>query len=120
VRTGGLVAAVAISRYASLLDGSRRGYLADPRFVAIVERDLREGQHRNPDDVEDWFTTAYFHLPEELRDEAETAGLTVERLVGVEGPANWFETTREVALTAARLAEELPALSSHMLCLARR
>lgn len=120
VRPGGLVAAAAISRYASLLDGARRGFLADPRFVAIVERDLREGQHRNPENVEDWFTTAYFHLPEELRDEAVAAGLTVERLVGVEGPGGWFEATRDVALTAARLAEELPGLSPHMLCLATR
>ena len=39
---------------------------------------------------------------------------------GVEGPADWFETTRDVALTAARLGEDLPALSPHMLLLARR
>ena len=120
VRPGGLVAVAVIHRFASLLDGTRRGLLADPRFLGIVKRDLREGQHRNPENVEGWFTTAYFHLPHEICEEVEAAGLTVERLVGVEGPGGWFDSPRDVALTAAGLAEEIPALSPHMLCLARR
>jgi SAM-dependent methyltransferase len=120
VRDGGLVAVAAITRYASVIDGTRRGFLADPRFVEIVQRDLREGQHCNPENVEGWFTTAYFHLPRELRDEVEEAGLAVEQLVGVEGPGGWFDAPREIALRAARLAAEVPAMSPHMLCLARR
>ena len=40
-------------------------------FRAIVEQDLRDGQHRNPDRTPHWFTTAYFHHPDEL--EAEVA-----------------------------------------------
>ena len=120
VRPGGLVAAAVIHRFASLLDGTRQGFLADPRFVDIVKRDLREGQHRNPENVDGWFTTAFFHLPQEICEEVEEAGLAVERLVGVEGPGGWFEVAREIALTAAGLAEEIPALSPHMLCLARR
>jgi hypothetical protein len=35
-----------------------RGYLREPGFEAIVERDLADGQHRNPGDVPGWFTTA--------------------------------------------------------------
>jgi len=123
LRVGGVVAAAAISRYASLIDGAVHGFLDDPRFVEIVKRDLEEGQHRNPENVEDWFTTAYFHLPADLRSEVEEAGLTVERLVGVEGPGGWvgdWPDQRELILRAARLAEDVPALSSHMLCLARR
>lgn len=120
VRPGGVVAVAVIHRFASLLDGTRRGFLTDPRFLEIVERDLREGQHRNPENVEDWFTTAYFHLPHEICEEVEEAGLAVERLVGIEGPGGWFESPREVALTAAELAEEIPALSPHMLCLATK
>ena len=45
VRPGGIVAAAAISRFASLFDGLARGYLFDRRFKAIVERDLSDGQH---------------------------------------------------------------------------
>jgi ubiquinone/menaquinone biosynthesis C-methylase UbiE len=123
VRRGGVVAAVAISRYASLIDGTVQGFLEDPRFVAIVERDLREGQHRNPENIEGWFTTAYFHLPEDLRDQFEEAGLTVERIVGVEGPGGWIDLwpdRPELVLRAARLAEGVPAMSAHMLAVARR
>jgi ubiquinone/menaquinone biosynthesis C-methylase UbiE len=123
VRAGAVVAAVAISRYASLLDGTVRGFLDDPRFAAIVERDLSEGQHRNPENVEGWFTTAYFHLPGELCAEVEEAGLSVERLAGVEGPGGWLDRwpeQRERVLHAARLAENVPAMSAHMLCVARR
>jgi ubiquinone/menaquinone biosynthesis C-methylase UbiE len=87
VRPGGMVAAAAISRFASTYEGLLRGFLEDPRFEAIVERDVREGQHRNPTGRVGWFTTAYFHLPEELRDEATEAGFLVEALVGIEGPA---------------------------------
>jgi ubiquinone/menaquinone biosynthesis C-methylase UbiE len=48
LRPGGVVAAAAISRFASTMDGLLRGHLDDPAFEAIVERDLRDGQHRNP------------------------------------------------------------------------
>jgi SAM-dependent methyltransferase len=122
LRPGGVVVAAAISRYASLLDGTRRGFLDDQRFVAIVERDLAEGQHRNPENVEGWFTTAYFHLPREFCDEIEAAGLRVERLAGVEGPGAWlglWPERRELVLRSARLAEEIPSLSPHMLAVAR-
>jgi ubiquinone/menaquinone biosynthesis C-methylase UbiE len=123
VRPGGVVAAVGISRYASLLDGTAHGFLAETRFAAIVERDLRDGQHRNPENVEGWFTTAYFHLPAELCAEVEEAGLAVERLAGVEGPGGWLDLwpdQRELVLRAAGLAEDVPAISAHMLCIARR
>jgi SAM-dependent methyltransferase len=78
VRPGGPVLAVAISRFASVLDGLRAGYLLEPAFWEIVERDLREGQHRNPTNHPGWFTTAFFHHPDELAAEVEEAGLVAE------------------------------------------
>ncbi len=90
VRPGGLVFVAAISRFASLFDGLERGYLFEPDFAAIVERDLREGQHRNPTNRPGWFTTAYFHHPEGLRAEAEDVALDVIENVGVEGMAGWL------------------------------
>ena len=77
--------AAAISRFASTIDDLLRGFLLDPEFEAIVERDVREGQHRNPTEWPEWFTTAYFHLPEELRGEVKEARFAVEALVGIEG-----------------------------------
>jgi ubiquinone/menaquinone biosynthesis C-methylase UbiE len=132
VRPGGVVAAAAISRFASTYDGLLRGFLEDPRFKSIVERDLREGQHRNPSGRPEWFTTAYFHLPEELRNEATGAGFLVEALVGIEGPGwilpdldSWLEDSprRSTLLEAIRRVETEPSLlgaSAHILVVGRR
>src|SRR5262245_18696636 len=132
VRAGGPVFVAAISRFASLLDGLSREFLFDPRFRSIVERDLQNGQHRNPDRVPQWFTTAYFHHPSELPDEADSAGLDCVEVVGVEGPAGWFADVfdqwddaarRDAILFAARAAESEPSLigaSAHLLMVARR
>jgi ubiquinone/menaquinone biosynthesis C-methylase UbiE len=43
LRSGGLLAAAAISRFASTFDELARGFLADARFERIVEGDLRDG-----------------------------------------------------------------------------
>ena len=131
VREGGVVAAAAISRFASLLDGLVTGALDDPDFAAIVERDLVDGQHRNPSSRPEWFTTAFFHHPDDLKAEVGAAGLRVEELVGLEGPAwlvrdveaRWADPQgRERLLGAARAVEREPALlglSAHLLAVAR-
>ena len=75
LREGGVVVAAAISRYASLIDGLVRGFWRDPEFSSILAEDLRSGQHRNPTSRLDFFTTAFFHRPEELRGELQEAGL---------------------------------------------
>jgi hypothetical protein len=89
LRSGGLMFAAAISRFASALDGLGRDLFADARFTAIVADDLLDGQHRNPTDRLDYFTTAYLHRAEDLRTEVVTAGLQIEGLFGLEGPG-WF------------------------------
>jgi SAM-dependent methyltransferase len=135
VRPGGLVFAAAISRFASLFDGLAREYLFEPGFRDIVERDLRDGQHRNSTGRPEWFTTTYFHHPDELREEAGSAGLDVVEVVGVEGMAGWLghlgprlddgadDDGREPILFSARATEAEPALlglSAHLILVARR
>ena len=132
VRPGGLVAAAAISRFASLFDGLVRGFLFDAEFRDVVQRDLRDGRHFNPAGQPQWFTTAYFHRPEQLSEEVSLAGLAPIETVGVEGLAGWLphlethwadQTDREVILSTARLIETEPALiglSAHLLTLARQ
>jgi len=131
LRKGGILVAAAISRYASLLDGLFRGLVDDPAFAAILDRDLREGQHRNPTARLDYFTTAYFHQPAELVAEAQDAGLRTESVLAVEGPAwllpdfaaRWRDESRRAALLALlRRVEAEPAalaLSAHLLVVAR-
>jgi ubiquinone/menaquinone biosynthesis C-methylase UbiE len=87
LRPGGLVFVAAISRFASLFSGVRQGYLDDPRFFEIVLDDLVTGRHRNTTADPEYFTTAFFHTPELLRAEIESAGFGVAAPVAVEGPA---------------------------------
>jgi SAM-dependent methyltransferase len=131
-RDGGVVAAAAISRFASLFDGLFTGALDDPAFRSIVEGDLASGQHRNPTGRPEWFTTAFFHRPDELLAEVADAGLRLVELAGLEGPAwllgdvdeRWADPERrERLLSAARAVESEPALlglSAHLLAVARR
>jgi SAM-dependent methyltransferase len=132
LRPGGVLIAAGISRWASALDGLSRDLLADERFVEIVERDLRDGQHRNPTDRIDYFTTAYFHRPDELLGEVEQAGLGIEGLYGLEGPGwmlpdfleRWNDPFRRAGLLkVARLLESEPAMigcSAHLLVVGRK
>lgn len=132
LRPGGWVMAAAISRFASAVDGIVRGLLLDPDFVPIVERDLAEGQHRNPTDRVEYFTEAYFHRPEELGAEMEEAGLLHEATLPVEGigvltkglAELWEdEAARDAVLGIVRRLELEPSLlgtSPHLLAVGRR
>ncbi|WP_169154692.1 class I SAM-dependent methyltransferase [Brasilonema bromeliae] len=130
LKNGGLVFAVGISRFASTLDGLFRGYLDDPEFVAIVQRDLAEGQHRNPSNHPAYFTTAFFHHPEELKAEVEEAGLSCENILAIEGSGwllqnfeeHWSQPSRrERLLQSIRWLETEPStlgMSAHIMAIA--
>ena len=131
LRPGSRLVAMAVCRFASLLDGLYAGWLDDPEFRPIVEHDLADGQHRNPDPVgrPEFFTTAYFHTPDGLADEISQAGFTGTAVYGVEGPGwplrqEWADPARrEHILFAARAAESQPSLigfSSHLIAAATR
>lgn len=133
VRPGGLVAAAAISRYASLFEHTALAHLDDSPLQEVVGRILATGEH----DGVRGFTEAYFHSGEQLRRELRRAGFKDTKVYGVEGPA-WAlvkavehhtgETLRDSrlfdsVLAAARMAElhpELLAASSHLLAVGRR
>jgi hypothetical protein len=55
-------------------------------LLAKANEGLRNGQYRNTTGRLDYFTTAYFHRPEERRSEVAEAGLQVAGLYGIEGP----------------------------------
>ncbi len=132
LRSGGLLLAVGISRFTSALDGLRQGLFDDLAFTQIVERDLVDGQHRNPTNHPLYFTTAFFHHPKELQSEVEESGFLYERTLPVEGPL-WLshdvvtnfsdQKRREQFLALARRLEEEPSLlgaSAHLLVVARK
>jgi ubiquinone/menaquinone biosynthesis C-methylase UbiE len=132
LKNGGLVFAVGISRFASALDGLVKGYLDDPEFVRIVQQDLVDGQHRNPNNHPAYFTKAFLHHPEELRAEVKEAGFTFEEIFSIEGPSwllqNFSEhwnnpSRRERLFNVIRWLETEPSLlgaSAHFMAIARK
>jgi ubiquinone/menaquinone biosynthesis C-methylase UbiE len=132
VRPGGGVAVAAISRFASLFDGFFRGFGHDPSFIAIVREDLSTGRHQNPTQNAAYFTSAYFHHPQELPEELEEAGFVDPDLLAVEGPFGCLQNfdevwsnaeLREHMLTFLRQIERDSSLigaSAHLLAFARK
>ncbi|HEV8716948.1 MAG TPA: class I SAM-dependent methyltransferase [Candidatus Binatia bacterium] len=132
LRQGGVVFAVGISRFTSALNGLVKGYWDDPVFVRIVQQDLMDGQHRNPTNHPAYFTTTFFHRPQELQEEIEEAGLRHEATLPVEGVAwllgnfeeQWSDPgRRERLLTGIRWLEEEPSLlgaSIHLMAIGRK
>ena len=127
LRTGGQVFAAAISWFASALDGMSRDLLADEMFRAIVTSDLKEGIHRNDTGALEYFTTAKFHRPQELKDELTHAGFGNVEVLGIEGPG-WFlsdfderwndKRKRHDLMMLARALEgesSIQAVSAHLL-----
>ena len=85
LRPGGVLFVAGVSRFASALDGLWRNLVADPAFRQIVDRDLADGQHRNPTDNPGYWTTAYLHHPDELLAEVQAASFADALVVAVEG-----------------------------------
>lgn len=132
LKPGGWFFGAVISRWASALDGLARDLFQDSRFAAIVMRDLEDGQHRNPTERLDFFTTAYFHKPAEAIDEVRRAGFREPRIFGIEGPG-WLlpdvaermndPRRRADLIMVARMAESEPSLigvSAHLLVAAQK
>lgn len=94
----------AISRYASALDGLKRRLTVDPRFVAIRNRDLADGQHRNSTENNDHFTSPGWLLQD--------------------FDARWKDDAlRKDLVDTARILESEPAIigvSAHFLGLGRK
>jgi ubiquinone/menaquinone biosynthesis C-methylase UbiE len=132
LRKSGHLFAVGISRFASALDGLVRGLLNDPEFMHIVQRDLANGQHRNPTNKLSYFTTAFFHHPEELAAEVTEAGFQLEKTLPIEGPAallqdldeRWDDKDQRIQiLNALRWLEDEPSIlgiTGHLIAIARK
>ncbi|MGV3614890.1 MAG: class I SAM-dependent methyltransferase [Fimbriimonas sp.] len=130
LRPGGILVAAAISRFASAIDGVYAGFDADPEFRQIVDADLIDGQHRNPNHRPHYFTTTFFHHPHELAEEVTAAGFSGAEVCCVEGPF-WHsphldailadDARRDFLLTTLRKLEREPTLvgaTAHLLAVA--
>ena len=129
LRPGGMLFAAGISRFAGLLDLLVAERLHEPDVRPLVAAALESGAFLGTADG--LFTTAYFHLPRDLRAEITAAGFTNVQILSVEGPCffvadferRWADPVqRETMLWAAEVVESEPemlAASSHLLAVAR-
>ncbi len=132
LRSGGVILAAGINRFASMILALQEGLIDDPEFAPIYEQDMRYGQHRNPTNDLNYFTTAFFHYPQELIDEIKAAGFRFEVLLAIEGPARmmklfaeqWHESEiQERLLRITRLVEAEPSLwgvSPHIMAIGKK
>jgi ubiquinone/menaquinone biosynthesis C-methylase UbiE len=132
LRAKGVLFAAAVSRFASLIDGLSSGFFPDAEFRKIVAADLASGQHRNPMNHPAYFTTAYFHRPEDLAAEVRDAGFADVQVLAVEGPAwsaalfreAWDEPTQRQSLmeflSSIEREPSLQGASAHLIAVAHR
>lgn len=132
LRPGGVLMAAGINRFASTIAALLEDFINDPLFIPIYEQDLRYGQHRNPTDDPRFFTTAFFHYPQELIDEIKEAGFRFENLLAIEGPAQLLKdfeqqwqvpSTQERLMRITRIVEAEPTLwgvSAHIMAIGKK
>jgi len=89
LKKNGKLFCAGINRWASLYDGLFRGLIDDPQFMKILKEDLKSGEHKNPSGHPQYFTTAFFQLPNEMEEEIQEAGFNLVKTLPVEGPL-WF------------------------------
>lgn len=90
-RVGSPIFAAAISRFAPAIDGLDSGFFDDPTFAALLGPATETGRHENPTGNPDYFTTSYFHIPDELGAELIEAGLERVEVLAIEG-IGWAAT----------------------------
>ena len=86
LKNNGVVICEVISRYANIFEGFQKNLISDEEFIKILDENLLTGKH-NPKDTP-YFTTAFFHTPDLMKNELEQAGFTDITMVAVEGFAS--------------------------------
>jgi len=132
LKPGGILVAKAINRLASLLDGICRGFIDDPEFVAIIRRDLADGHHRGVPGTTRYFTTAFFHRPDQLAAEIRESEFRQRGLFTVQGPAQFSPDLDARMADPARRAQLLDLIrqveqeetvlgaATHIACIAEK
>ncbi len=137
LKDGGLLFSAAITPYSVLLhsitlyrtgDGNKNKRLDDPEFFNMVERELCDGRHINPEkSIVGGLGSSHLHTAKELKAELADCGFRNTRVHGVMGGA-WLaqdiETlwrnadTREALMRTVRMLDfhdEIIGLSGHLL-----
>ena len=132
LKKDGVLVAATITRYASLFDGFWQGFIDDPAFENIVNRDLEDGNHFNPVNHPMYFTDAHFHTQKEIEEEFADAGFSEFNSIAIEG-FGWLtpgfmerwnnEDSKNKLLQYIRQTENDPVMvgiSAHVMTIATR
>ncbi len=137
LKPGGLLFTAAITRYATTLWAittyDKNKLLDETEFYEMVHREIKTGNHiKNPKSSYRGMGRSYFHLPDELKNEIDTAGFKETEVIGVLGPC-WLipqlddvwkdEIKRESIMRIVRLCEKeesILGLSTHLLSISRK
>jgi ubiquinone/menaquinone biosynthesis C-methylase UbiE len=131
LKPGGVLLAAVISRYASLLDGFKRDLINDDYFEKLLINDLKTGIHLNETENLEYFTTAYFHTPSEIKSEIVESGLKFDKLIAIESfgwcidglkekskDSNYMSKLQRI-LNMVETNEDIMAMSPHIMAVAR-
>jgi SAM-dependent methyltransferase len=128
----GVVAAAVISRFASTIDGLHQGFLKEQEFEDLVAAGIESGRHENRTRRPGWFTTAYFHRPDEVLPELRDGGFHQRELYAIEGVGavtpnlqEWLDDPRlcAILLRTIRRLETEPSLlgaGGHLLAIGHK
>jgi ubiquinone/menaquinone biosynthesis C-methylase UbiE len=132
LKPGGVILGFAINHSASTIAALLNGFIHAPEIFEMCKEELTTGIHTPPKNMPGVLPSAYFHRPDELKDEIEEAGLTYLDIYAVEGmiwmDKNYFES-RSDAGKKARMMElmeiiekdkALLSLSPHMMIAGRK
>lgn len=127
LRPGGALLAFAITRYAGMVYGLTKDHIFDADFLRMSLGEIATGVRTNPPCWLKTFPNAFFHHPDELREEITEAGLVHQRTLGVLGPAwlvsdldsSWQDAEKRRALMeVARALENEPVLGPRLMAVA--
>lgn len=90
LKNGGVILAFAINYTASTLVGLLNGLIHKSSFFEMCKEELVSGVHNPPDDFPWLLAEAFYHKPEQLKDEFENQGLSHINTYAVEGMA-WLD-----------------------------
>lgn len=128
----GILLAAVISRYGSLFDGFKRDLIVDDHFEKILINDLHSGVHLNETGNPDYFTTAYFHSPAEIKQEIAESAMHLQKLIAVEsfgwivdnftkkaGDKNYMNKLNKI-INIVETNDDLIAMSPHIIGVAEK
>ena len=132
LKPSGILLTAIISRYASLIDGFKRDLITNDEFEKILINDLQTGIHINPTENLEYFTTAYFHTPAEIKMEIAESGLKFDKLIAIES-FGWIADNFQAKSQDSKYMKKLQriismvetnsdiiAMSPHIIAIARK